>query len=70
MLRPQDSATRDTDKQHGFPHIEGFLAAATRDVRSPGLNLPWYSTVGNHDSLPLGCYASHSDPFLTDFAVG
>ncbi len=65
-----DSATRDFDKRHGFPHIEGFLAAAIREVRSPGLNMPWYSTVGNHDSLPLGCYASHSDPFLTDFAVG
>ena len=65
-----DTTTRDTDKQHGFPHIEGFLEAAIREVRSPGLNLPWYSTVGNHDSLPLGCYASHSDPFLTDFAVG
>ncbi|MDX2545466.1 TIGR03767 family metallophosphoesterase [Streptomyces sp. WI04-05B] len=65
-----DSATRDSDKQDGFPHIDGFLEAAIREVRSPGLNLPWYSTVGNHDSLPLGCYASHSDPFLTDFAVG
>ena len=65
-----DATTRDTDKQHGFPHIDGFLEAAIREVRSPGLNLPWYSTVGNHDSLPLGCYASHSDPFLTDFAVG
>lgn len=65
-----DSATRDSDKRYGFPHIEGFLAAAIREVRSPGLNLPWYSTVGNHDSLPLGCYASHADPFLTDFAVG
>ncbi|MFF3376783.1 TIGR03767 family metallophosphoesterase [Streptomyces sp. NPDC002680] len=65
-----DATTRDTDKKHGFPHIEGFLEAAIREVRSPGLNLPWYSTVGNHDSLPMGCYASHSDPFLTDFAVG
>ncbi len=65
-----DVTTRDADKQHGFPHIDGFLAAAIREVRSPGLNLPWYSTVGNHDSLPLGCYASHSDPFLTDFAIG
>ena len=65
-----DSTIRDADKQRGFPHIDGFLKAATAELRSPGLNLPWYSTVGNHDSLPLGCYASHSDPFLTDFAVG
>lgn len=64
-----DSAVRDADKQRGFPHLDGFLAAAVREVRSPGLNLPWYSTVGNHDSLPLGCYG-HGDPYLADFAVG
>jgi metallophosphoesterase (TIGR03767 family) len=64
-----DSAVRDADKQRGFPRLEGFLAAATREVHSPGLNLPWYSTVGNHDSLPLGCYG-HGDPYLRDFAVG
>ncbi|MGV9454808.1 TIGR03767 family metallophosphoesterase [Streptomyces sp. NPDC003635] len=65
-----DSAVRDTDKQLGFPQLDGFLAAALREVNSPGLNMPWYSTVGNHDSLPLGTYASHRDPYLTDFAVG
>jgi metallophosphoesterase (TIGR03767 family) len=64
-----DSALRDADKQRGFPQLEGFLAAAMREVRSPGLNLPWYSTVGNHDSLPLGCYG-HGDLYLADFAVG
>ncbi|WP_221352453.1 TIGR03767 family metallophosphoesterase [Streptomyces beigongshangae] len=64
-----DSALRDADKQLGFPRIEGFLAAAIREVRSPGLNLPWYSTVGNHDSLPGGCYAP-GDPFFAEFAVG
>ncbi|MCT7355852.1 TIGR03767 family metallophosphoesterase [Streptomyces sp. 15-116A] len=65
-----DTAVRDADKQLGFPHLDGFLAAAVREVTSPGLNLPWYSTVGNHDSLPLGCYASHGDARLTDLAVG
>jgi metallophosphoesterase (TIGR03767 family) len=65
-----DAALRDADKQLGFPHIDGFLEAAIRELRSPGLSLPWYSTVGNHDALPLGCYASHNDSFLTDFAVG
>ncbi|MFF1682428.1 TIGR03767 family metallophosphoesterase [Streptomyces sp. NPDC058256] len=65
-----DSTVRDSDKQAGFPHIEGFLAAATAELRSPGLKLPWYSTVGNHDAMPLGTFASHSDPFLRDFAVG
>ncbi|ARP70238.1 TIGR03767 family metallophosphoesterase [Streptomyces pluripotens] len=63
------SATRDHDKALGFPNLEGFLAAAIREVRSPGLHLPWYSTVGNHDALPLGCYGSHGDPYLTEAAI-
>ncbi|MFE9764283.1 TIGR03767 family metallophosphoesterase [Streptomyces sp. NPDC005808] len=65
-----DSTVRDSDKQAGFPHIDGFLAAATAELQSPGLNLPWYSTVGNHDAMPLGTFATHSNPLLRDFAVG
>ncbi|WP_406169174.1 TIGR03767 family metallophosphoesterase [Streptomyces sp. NBC_00996] len=65
-----DAAVRDADKQLGFPRIEGFLEAAIRELRSPGLKLPWYSTVGNHDALPLGCYGSRGDSYLTDLAVG
>ncbi|MGY0486540.1 TIGR03767 family metallophosphoesterase [Streptomyces sp. WG-D5] len=65
-----DAALRDTDKRdHGFPRIPGFLDAAIGELRSPGLNLPWYSTVGNHDSLPGGCYAP-ADPYFAEFAVG
>ncbi|MFD4503961.1 TIGR03767 family metallophosphoesterase [Streptomyces sp. NPDC058457] len=67
----QASATvRDGDKALGFPHLAGYLAAAIREVRSPGLNLPWYSTVGNHDALPLGCFGSHADPWLAAAAIG
>ncbi|MEU6392719.1 TIGR03767 family metallophosphoesterase [Streptomyces sp. NPDC046939] len=65
-----DTDRRDADKQgHGFPRIPGFLAAAIAELRSPGLNLPWYSTVGNHDALPGGCYAP-GDSFFAEFAVG
>ncbi|MET7732457.1 TIGR03767 family metallophosphoesterase [Streptomyces sp. NPDC005402] len=64
-----DSTTRDQDKQLGFPHLQGYLAAAVREVNSPGLTIPWYSTVGNHDSLPLGCYG-HGDSWLAEYAVG
>lgn len=65
-----DAALRDTDKQqHHFPRVQGFLEAAISELRSPGLNLPWYSTVGNHDALPGGCYAP-GDSFFTEFAVG
>ncbi|MFJ8104542.1 TIGR03767 family metallophosphoesterase [Streptomyces sp. NPDC096132] len=64
-----DATSRDAYKQRGFPHLDGFLAAAIREVNSPGLTLPWYSTVGNHDAMPLGCYA-HGDSWLAEFAVG
>ncbi|MFG2828519.1 TIGR03767 family metallophosphoesterase [Streptomyces sp. NPDC048434] len=64
-----DSALRDADKKLGFPQLDGFLQAAIRTVHSPGLRLPWYSTVGNHDSLPGGCYAP-GDSFWTEIATG
>ncbi|MFC7868380.1 TIGR03767 family metallophosphoesterase [Streptomyces murinus] len=64
-----ESTAGDSDKALGFPHLDGFLAAAIREVRSPGLNLPWYSTVGNHDALPLGIYGAHGDPYLAEAAI-
>lgn len=65
---PED-ARRDTDKRLGYPRIDGFLAAAIRSVNSPGLRIPWYSTVGNHDGLASGAMADRSG-FLAEFAVG
>ncbi|AXG76444.1 TIGR03767 family metallophosphoesterase [Streptomyces paludis] len=65
---PEDEL-RDTDKRLGFPRIDGFLAAAIRSVDSPGLRIPWYSTVGNHDGLASGAMADRTG-FLADFAVG
>ncbi|MEV6425239.1 TIGR03767 family metallophosphoesterase [Streptomyces sp. NPDC051662] len=65
---PEDSG-RDTDKRLGYPRIDGFLDAAIRSVNSPGLRIPWYSTVGNHDGLASGAMADPSG-FLAEFAVG
>ncbi|MGW7052688.1 TIGR03767 family metallophosphoesterase [Streptomyces sp. NPDC054887] len=66
-----DAALRDADKQRGFPRLPGYLAAALRPVNSPGLRLPWYSTVGNHDDLHSGCFANgNASGHLADFAVG
>ncbi|AOR34324.1 metallophosphoesterase [Streptomyces fodineus] len=65
-----DATLRDNDKALGFPQLKGFLAAAVREVRSPGLNLPWYSTVGNHDALALGAYGSRGDRYLAEAAIG
>lgn len=64
-----ESGRRDAHKDLGFPRLDGYLDAARRPVRSPGLTVPWYGTVGNHDVLPGGCYAN-GDDFLTEFAVG
>ncbi|MFI9202841.1 TIGR03767 family metallophosphoesterase [Streptomyces sp. NPDC053048] len=59
----------DIDTRAGFPKIDGFLSAAVRTVHSPGLTIPWYSTIGNHDGLSGGCYpAAHN--FIADVAVG
>ncbi len=63
------SRLRDADKALGFPRVDGYLEAAIREVTSPGLHLPWYSTVGNHDLLPGGCYAARQ-PFFAEYAVG
>lgn len=47
-------ASRDIYKDRGFVQIPGFLRAAMRTHRSPGLNTPWYSVFGNHDDQFLG----------------
>ncbi|MFD8377610.1 TIGR03767 family metallophosphoesterase [Streptomyces sp. NPDC059679] len=64
-----ESAVRDSDKQVGFPRIDGFLTAALRTVNSPGLRLPWYSTIGNHDDLSGGVY-SFGGSYFADLATG
>ena len=64
-----EGALRDQDKQRGLPRIPGYLRAATAPLVSPGLDIPWYSTPGNHDALPGGCIAP-GDPQLHELAVG
>lgn len=38
----------------GFPEMPGLLAAAAAEVISPGLDVPWYCTFGNHDDSIQG----------------
>ncbi|MGC0315104.1 TIGR03767 family metallophosphoesterase [Kitasatospora acidiphila] len=47
-------AFQDTYKQAGFPQLPGFLTAAGRTFRAPGLTTPWYTTLGNHDDSIVG----------------
>ncbi|MEV5986536.1 TIGR03767 family metallophosphoesterase [Streptomyces sp. NPDC052051] len=44
-----ESSLQDTYKAKGLPQIPGFLAGAIRPFDAPGLSVPWYTTVGNHD---------------------
>jgi metallophosphoesterase (TIGR03767 family) len=64
-----DDALLDLDKRRGLPRIPGYLEAAIRPLTSPGLNIPWYSTPGNHDELPGGCLAP-ADPELSAIITG
>jgi len=39
---------------HGFPVVQGLLAAARRPFDAEGLAIPWYTVFGNHDGLIQG----------------
>lgn len=66
-----ENARTDHDKKLGFPHLPGYLSAAMLPLTAPGLSLPWYSTVGNHDALFSGAYVSGSaGSFAGEVATG
>ncbi|GAB3135475.1 TIGR03767 family metallophosphoesterase [Tsukamurella serpentis] len=44
----------DMYKDKGFQQIPGFLRAAISAHTSPGLRVPWYAVVGNHDESLQG----------------
>ncbi|MBY8885257.1 TIGR03767 family metallophosphoesterase [Streptomyces sp. PTM05] len=46
---PESSLQDDYKTKAGYPQIPGFLTAAGRPFDAPGLHVPWYTTVGNHD---------------------
>lgn len=51
---PDDPSTDRYGTEWGFPRIDGFLGAAIAPFTSAGLDIPWYSTYGNHDGLLQG----------------
>lgn len=58
----------DNYKRRGFPTVPGLLRAATRPVRSPGLDVPWILTMGNHDDVVGGMVRNRG--YLDDWALG
>jgi 3',5'-cyclic AMP phosphodiesterase CpdA len=54
----------DTDA----PRHPGMLAAAQRPFTSPGLGVPWYPALGNHDLLAQG--ETPPTPQINAFATG
>lgn len=49
-----DERLDDPYTAKGFPQIPGLLEAAISQFESPGLDIPWYCTFGNHDNTPVG----------------
>lgn len=52
--QPESEIADRYKSEAGFPHLPGFLAAATAEFTAPGLDVPWYCTIGNHDNTPSG----------------
>ena len=43
-------------RDYGFPEYPGLLEAATTNFEATGLDVPWYSAHGNHDSAVFGYF--------------
>lgn len=51
---PAGFADDDPRSKLGFPTVPGLLAAARAPFEATGLQMPWYSVMGNHDKLVQG----------------
>lgn len=65
--QPEGDGT-DGYSRWGFPRVPGLLAAATAPLSSPGLDVPWLLTMGNHDNAALGTLPDQ--PELVDWCLG
>lgn len=58
----------DDYKRRGFPMVPGLVEAATRPFVSPGLEVPWLLTMGNHDTVSNGSLGNRRA--YEDWALG
>jgi hypothetical protein len=65
---PEGLADDQARSTYGFPTVPGLLAAARAPFTATGLDMPWYSVMGNHDKLVQG--NNHPDASSQDRAGG
>ncbi|HEY0952475.1 TIGR03767 family metallophosphoesterase [Nocardioides sp.] len=51
---PDGKTDDDARAKYGFPTIPGLLDKARAPFEATGLDLPWFSVMGNHDKLVQG----------------
>ena len=54
---PENVSPDQYKVDYGYPNFQGILNAAAKPFCATGLNIPWYTCNGNHDSTKLGNYS-------------
>jgi hypothetical protein len=57
---PRGKRADDYRREHGFPVVPGLLDHCRRPFAARGLDIPWYTALGNHDELVQGNFR-HTD---------
>ncbi|MFC7342748.1 TIGR03767 family metallophosphoesterase [Saccharopolyspora griseoalba] len=65
-----EGGVADRFRERGFPVLDGFFADALGPVDSPGLAVPWYAVIGNHDNSVMGTVADEMIPRVADWYTG
>lgn len=65
---PEGKVDDDARAKYGYPTIPGLLAKARAPFDATGLDIPWFSVMGNHDKLVQG--NNHPDASSQTRATG